>query len=105
MNTDLSVVVVLAEKVPVTPPQESAQLKLLFHAQLEGKSPAAFNYLFIYFFGPIWPFAEDLADSTYLHDMINFSPSAVEPELISLFTVNWLIAWEQNNVHSRKGFN
>ena len=67
-----------------------------------------FIYLFIYL-SPIWPFAEDLADlrsgSTYLHEMINFSPSAGEPELISLFTVNWLIAWEQNNVHSGKGFN
>ena len=50
MNTDLSVVVVLAEKVPVTPPQEPTQLKLLFHAQLKGKSPSLFSYLFIYLF-------------------------------------------------------
>lgn len=38
-NTNLSAVVVLADKVPVTPPQKPAQLKLLFHAQLQGKLP------------------------------------------------------------------
>lgn len=38
-NTNLSAVVVLAEKVPVTPPQKPAQLKLLFHAHLKGKLP------------------------------------------------------------------
>lgn len=51
MNTDLSGVVVLAEKVPVTPPQEPAQLKLLFHAQLKGKITSTvqlFIYLFIF---------------------------------------------------------
>lgn len=37
--TNLSAVVVLAEEVPVSCPQEPAQLKLLSHSQLKGKLP------------------------------------------------------------------
>lgn len=37
--TNLSAVIVLAEEVPVSCPQEPAQLKLLSHSQLKGKLP------------------------------------------------------------------
>lgn len=85
-RTNLSAVVVLAEEVPVSCPQEPAQLKLLSHSQLKGKLP-----LFSFWFKLTRTDSADLgSNSVYLHKKcITPAPFGLaKPKRICLFTVS-----------------